>query len=192
MFNIFLSHILFFCCLLNSATCGSDWSLSLLFNAETLFLKMVNSPPSPPQQLPLPNSPLHWPFLYRKCLCPNALTVTAPLILKNIGCTDSPRLLCFGGVRRPQWIVFLKVSWILNVTTEWLLLPLPRRKRNTLPEVSLCGKTRRMAHWRLFCRRIHFGTKLRSAIFWCWNRNRPWQRNSVRAFVLHIPISCNW
>ena len=33
--------------------------------------------------------------------------MAAPLILKNIGCTDSPRLLCFGGVRRLQWIGFL-------------------------------------------------------------------------------------
>ena len=143
----------------------------------------------PPPQLLLPNMPLHRLFLQRKCLCPDALIVTAPLILKNIGYTDSPRLLCFGG---SQWIVFLMVSWILIVTTVWLLLPLPRQKRNALPEVSLHGKTRRMARWRLFCRRIHCGTKLTSAIFWCWNRNLPWQRNSARGFVFHIPISCNW
>ncbi len=36
--------------------------------------------------------------------------MTAPLIFKNIVCTDSPQLLCFSGVRRLQWIVFLTVS----------------------------------------------------------------------------------
>jgi len=50
-------------------------------------------------------------------------------------------------------------------STIWLLLLLPRQKRNALPEVSLRGKTWRMACWRLFCWRIHCGTKLTSANF---------------------------
>ena len=37
-------------------------------------------------------------FLQCECLCPDAFPVT-------IGCTDSPRLLRFGGIRRSQWMV---------------------------------------------------------------------------------------
>jgi len=159
MLNIFRSHIFgFCCCVLNSTPCGSDRlipSTHLLSSSRWWTLL----PPLPP--LPLPNSLLNRLFLRRECLYLNAFPVTGLLILKNIGCTDSPQLLCFGGIRRSQWMA----SWILIASTVCLLLPLPRQKRNAHPEVSLRGKTRKMAHWRLFCRRIHCGTKRMSAIF---------------------------
>jgi len=125
---------------------------------------MVNSPPSPPTA----SSPQ---FAIASAVRPAQMSLSR--CLSSDGTINIEKYHLY---RQSAAAVFW---WHLSVAMDSLLdsvlnthrvdrmfaaLP-PTAKKNTLPEVSLRGKTRRMARWRLFCQKIHFGTKLTSAIF---------------------------
>ena len=158
--STYFSNILCFCCcVLNSAPCGSDRLLPF----KTLVLKMVNSPSSPAAA----SSPQ---FATASAVPPAQMSLSRCLSSDGTINIEKYRLCRQSAAAAFRWRSSVAKDSLLDGelnthrVDHMVLLPLPRRKRNTLPEVSLRGKTRKMAHWRLVCRRIHCGTKRMSAI----------------------------
>ena len=190
--STYFSHIFcFFCCLLNSATCRSDWSLSLLFDAKTLILKMVNSPPSPPTA----SSPQ---FAAASAIPPARMSLSR--CLNSDGTINIEKYWLYrqyaAAVFRWRSLVAMDslLDGELNTHRDDRMVasPPPTAKKKCAPRGVLARKDMEDGPLEIILPEDSFGTKLTSAIIWCWNRNRPLRRNSERGFVFHIPISCNW
>ncbi len=115
--HISLTYFVVYCCVPNSVTRGSDRFLSLLFDAKTLVVKMVKSPPSPPAaSSPQFNAASAVPPA--RMSLSRCLSSDGTINIEKYRLYSSPRLLCFGGVCRSQWIVFLSMVAAPPPTTK--------------------------------------------------------------------------